>query len=98
MTRTSSCGMSMTIKQSFGSTEILAPGCGKSVLSAFLSKEVSLRKVNQLAMAYFFCDDKDDRLGTASATLANWLAQLLSQVPNMIVHFAAESTEKEKTS
>jgi hypothetical protein len=37
------------------------PGCGKSVLSSFLTKEVCRGKTNQLCMAYFFCGDKDER-------------------------------------
>jgi hypothetical protein len=75
------------------------PGCGKSVLSAFLSKQFSRGEASQISVAYFFCDDKDERLRTASAVLANWLAQLLYQVPNLIVHFSAcaDSMEKEKT-
>lgn len=76
------------------------PGCGKSVLSAFLSKVVIHSGSNRLSMpvAYFFCDDKDERLKTANAVLTNWLSQLLIQVPGSIVHFLKESTEKDKTS
>ncbi|KAF8249183.1 hypothetical protein K440DRAFT_660436 [Wilcoxina mikolae CBS 423.85] len=78
------------------------PGCGKSVLSSFLTKELTTRgKTNQLVMAYFFCDDKDERLRTAHAILVNLLTQLLNQVPDFIVHFLAEheyTTNKENTS
>ncbi|KAF8538750.1 hypothetical protein BDD12DRAFT_884282 [Trichophaea hybrida] len=52
-------------------------------------------------MAYFFCDDKDERLRTVHAILVNLLTQLLNQLPNVIVHFLAEheyTTNKEKTS
>ena len=52
-------------------------------------------------MAYFFCDDKDERLRTAHAILVNLLAQLLIHVPDCIVHFLAEpdyAMNKKKTS
>ncbi|KAF8534445.1 hypothetical protein BDD12DRAFT_895913 [Trichophaea hybrida] len=77
------------------------PGFGKSVLSSFLTKEITRGKTNQLYMAYFFCDDKDERLRTAHAILVNLLTQLLDQVPDVIDHFLAEPeyiTNKEKTS
>jgi len=78
------------------------PGCGKSVLSSFLTKEVTRGgKAKQPFMTYFFCDGKDERLRTAHAILVNLLAQLLMQVPNVIVHFLAEPeffTKKEKAS
>ena len=79
------------------------PGCGKSVLSSYLTKEIThcKTKTNQLCTAYFFCDDKDERLRTAHAILVNLLAQLLDQVPDVITHFLAEpdyTTNKEKTS
>jgi hypothetical protein len=52
-------------------------------------------------MAYFFCDDKDERLRTESAVLLNLLSQLLKQDPHVLVHFLAESeydVHKERTS
>ena len=71
------------------------PGCGKSVLSAFMAKELHLSAHgNQRSVVYFFCDDKDDRLRTARAILANWLAQLLWQTPDFLAHFPEESREK----
>jgi Cdc6-like AAA superfamily ATPase len=75
------------------------PGCGKSVLSSFLTEEV-IHGSNQLSLAYFFCDDKDERLRTANAILVNILAQLLKYIPDAIVHFSTElgyATDKEKT-
>lgn len=67
-------------------------------MAAFLSKELSSRNGNQQAMAYFFCDDKDERLRTANAVLASWLAQLLTLVPSSIVHFPEleDSKQSEK--
>ncbi|KAF8531694.1 hypothetical protein BDD12DRAFT_914648, partial [Trichophaea hybrida] len=77
------------------------PGCGKSVLSSFLTKVITNGETNQPCMVYFFCDDKDERLRTAYAILVNLLTQLLDQVPDFIAHFLAEPeyiTNKEKTS
>jgi Cdc6-like AAA superfamily ATPase len=76
------------------------PGCGKSVLLSFLTKEIIRDKTNQLSMIYFFCDDKDERLNTANAILVNLLAQLLKYIPD-IGHFSVEQAyaiNKEKTS
>ena len=52
-------------------------------------------------MAYFFCDDKNERLRTETAVLLNLLAQLLKQDPGVLIHFFDESeydTHKERTS
>jgi hypothetical protein len=76
------------------------PGCGKSVMSSFLTKEIIHDKGSQLSMAFFFCDDKDERLRTAEAILLNLLAQFLRYIPDVIVHFLVESeyaTLKAKT-
>ncbi|KAF8542992.1 hypothetical protein BDD12DRAFT_305267 [Trichophaea hybrida] len=73
------------------------PGSGKSVLSSVLSKylecycDTEIGFQRNYSVAYFFCDDKDERLNTAHAILANLLAQLLKQDPNVIVHFSIES-------
>jgi hypothetical protein len=66
------------------------PGCGKSVLSSFLCKEILPNQLNQLPVAYFFCDDKDEQLRTARAILEVLLAQLLEQLPGLWVHFSDE--------
>lgn len=44
------------------------------------------------SIAYFFCDDKDERLKITHAILANVLAQLLSQDPNSLFRFFNKST------
>jgi hypothetical protein len=81
------------------------PGCGKSVLSSVLSKELLCCDENifggNYSVAYFFCDDKDERLRTEFAILLNLLAQLLKQDPGVLIHFTAESeyaVRKERTS
>jgi Cdc6-like AAA superfamily ATPase len=73
------------------------PGCGKSVLSSFLCKDILPNKANRLPVAYFFCDDKDERLRTAEAILVDLLAQLLEQLPGIVEHFLPELKQKEKT-
>jgi len=69
------------------------PGCGKSVLESVISNELSNNATirNDYLIAYFFCDDKDDRLRTAHAILVNLLAQLLNQERDTLVHFLADS-------
>jgi hypothetical protein len=79
------------------------PGCGKSVLSSVLSKELCDENIfgGNYSVAYFFCDDKDERLRTGFAVLINLLAQLLKQDPSVHMHFLAESeyiVYKERTS
>jgi hypothetical protein len=80
------------------------PGFGKSVLSSVISERLecgrSIFSENNYSVAYFFCDDKDDRLGSAHAILANVLGQLLKQDPELIKYFTQESeyfSEREKT-
>jgi hypothetical protein len=80
------------------------PGFGKTVLSAVISKElISDRHTifdREFSVAYFFFDDKDDRLKTLDALLTNVLAQLLRQNPNAHIHFTKEpvyNTKKENT-
>jgi hypothetical protein len=46
-------------------------------------------KESQLPVAYFFCDDKDERLRTAHAILVDLLDQLLEQLPGVLDHFSA---------
>jgi Cdc6-like AAA superfamily ATPase len=72
------------------------PGCGKSVLSSFLCKEIfpNMYKESQLPVAYFFCDDKDERLRTAHAILVDLLDQLLEQLPGVLDHFSAVLKKK----
>jgi tRNA uridine 5-carbamoylmethylation protein Kti12 len=81
-----------------------APGFGKSVLSAVLSKELSSgQHINfdqVCSVAYFFCDDKDDRMKTSHGLLTNILAQMLRQSPEGLIHFSNEpvyNINKEKT-
>jgi Cdc6-like AAA superfamily ATPase len=80
------------------------PGCGKSVISSFLTKALyrneKIRLWEDYMVVYFFCDDKDEKLRTAHAMLSNVLAQLLKQEPEVLVHFCSEAEydlKKEKT-
>jgi len=78
------------------------PGCGKSVLSAFLSEELCRSSsLKCYLVIYFFCDDKDERLRSGQKVLTNLLAQILKQCPKALIHFSAESEYnifREKTS
>jgi hypothetical protein len=74
------------------------------VLSAVLSKElISAQHVSfdrEYSVAYFFFDDKDDRLKTSYPLLTNVLAQLLRQDPNALSNFSSEpeyAIKKENT-
>jgi predicted AAA+ superfamily ATPase len=79
-------------------------GSGKTMLSTVLSKELLTSQhapsSQECSVAYFFCDDKDDRLKTSYGLLTHVLAQLLKQNPNALTHFYNESAlkiDKEKT-
>jgi hypothetical protein len=75
-------------------------------LSSVLTKELCCDErifggTQNYSVAYFFCDEKDERLRTESAVLLNLLSQLLKQDPRVLVHFLAESeyaVHKERTS
>jgi DNA replication protein DnaC len=74
------------------------PGFGKTVLSSVLTEEI-LKETNISfgdghSVAYFFFDDRDERLRTSHALLLNLLAQFLSQDPNAVVHFTEEHDYK----
>lgn len=77
------------------------PGCGKSVLASFISEEL-FNSGRNVTVAYFFFDDKDDRLNDAKAALRNLLSQLLEQDPDGVYkHFLQElefATHRENTS
>jgi predicted ATPase len=70
------------------------PGCGKTVLSSVLTEailsETNTRFGTDHLLAYFFFDDKDERLRTSHALLSNLLAQLLTQDRSILVHFKQE--------
>jgi hypothetical protein len=74
------------------------------VLSAVLSKElINDQRVSfdeDFSVAYFFFDDKDDRLETPYPLLTNVLAQLLRQDPSALSKFSSEpeyAIKKENT-
>jgi hypothetical protein len=76
------------------------PGFGKTVMSSVLTQEI-LDETNISfgyghSVAYFFFDDKDERLRTSHALLSNLLAQLLSQDPDTLIHFKEEQDYKLK--
>jgi hypothetical protein len=81
-----------------------APGSGKSVLSAILTKEMANQGENGYregsSVAYFFCKGTDQRLRSDSAIMKHLLAQVLDQDPWIIHHFEDEPDyrkDREKT-
>jgi hypothetical protein len=76
------------------------PGFGKSVLSAVLTKgligDQHVFFDQECSIAYFFFDDKDDRLKTSHVLVTNVLAQLLRQDQTAVSHFSNEPVYKIK--
>ena len=73
-----------------------APGSGKSVLSAILTKEMASHGnlknsySEGSSVAYFFCKGTDERLRSDSAILKHLLAQVLEEDPWTFYHFENE--------
>jgi nucleoside-triphosphatase THEP1 len=74
------------------------PGCGKTVLSSVLTEEILTETNTSFGtdhlVAYFFFDDKDERLRTSHALLSTLLAQLLTQNRSTLVHFKQEEASQ----
>ena len=64
------------------------PGIGKTMISSFLVQELAhlAEQSLQMTLAYYFCDDKDDKRRTATAILRGLLLQLLRQRPVLFKH------------
>ena len=65
------------------------PGIGKTMISSFLVKELAqlaAERSSQMTLAYYFCDDKDERRRTATAILRGLILQLLRQRPVLFKH------------
>lgn len=64
------------------------PGIGKTMISSFLVEELSrlAERSSQMMLAYYFCDDKDEKRKTATAVLRGLLLQLLRQRPVLFRH------------
>jgi hypothetical protein len=58
-----------------------APGIGKTMISSFLVDELEKRaqKTPAMTLAYYFCDNKDEKRNTAIAIIRGLLLQLLRQ-------------------
>jgi len=79
-----------------------APGCGKSVLSSYLSERLArnpgVTGRGAPVVAYFFCRHDNDYLQTEVAILQHLLAQLLDQAPRHFRHYISEyNSRKGKT-
>ena len=70
------------------------PGKGKTMLTiaviAQLSKWFEHSDNSKSVLAYFFCDDKDDRTNNAVAILRGLLYQILCQQPTLFGHLKSE--------
>ena len=64
------------------------PGIGKTMISGFLVEELAhlAEGSSQTMLAYYFCDDKDEKRRTATAILRGLLLQLLRQRPVLFKH------------
>ena len=64
------------------------PGIGKTMVSSFLVEEMThlAERSSQMTLAYYFCDDKDEKRRTATAILRGLLLQLLRQRPVLFKH------------
>ena len=68
------------------------PGIGKTMISSFLVEELALlaERSSQMTLAYYFCDDKDEKRRTATAVLRGLLLQLLRQRPVLFKHIQTQ--------
>ena len=72
------------------------PGIGKTMLSSFLVKELEERvvKTPKTVLAYYFCDNKDEKRSTDTAVLRGLLLQLLRQLPSLLEYVEKEYEEQ----
>ena len=68
------------------------PGIGKTMISSFLVEELArlAERSSQMTLAYYFCDDKDEKRKTATAVLRGLLLQILRQRPVLFKHIQPE--------
>ena len=69
-----------------------APGIGKTMISSFLVEELTrlAERSSQVMLAYYFCDDKDEKRRTATSILRGLLLQLLRQRPSLFKHIQSD--------
>lgn len=60
------------------------PGCGKTVISAYLLTQLEKRVDSRVA--YFFCDDQEERQKSAPSLLRGIIHQLIMATPGLIKH------------
>ena len=68
------------------------PGIGKTMISSFMVEELTrlAERSSQITLAYYFCDDKDEKRKSATAILRGLLLQLLRQRPMLFKHIQPE--------
>ena len=69
-----------------------APGIGKTMISSFLVEELTrlAERSSQMMLAYYFCDDKDEKRKTDTSILRGLLLQLLRQRPSLFKHIQSD--------
>lgn len=63
------------------------PGCGKTVMSAFIVDRLEIAvQDTDASVAYFFCDDKEGLQKSAQSLLRGVIHQLITKTPSLIKH------------
>jgi len=70
------------------------PGIGKTMISSFLVEEL---KTFAMTLAYYFCDNKEEKRNTATSILRGLLLQLLKQRRILFKHIKADYKLQEKS-
>jgi ankyrin repeat protein len=66
------------------------PGKGKTMLAIALVEELSKKLNANHSLAFFFCDNKDDRRRSAQNILRGVLYQIFTSRPELLVYFRTE--------
>ena len=73
------------------------PGIGKTMISSFLVEELEqkAKKTPTMTLAYYFCDNKDERRRSGLAILRGLLLQILRQLPMLSKHVQLEYDQQQ---
>ncbi|KAF8242792.1 hypothetical protein K440DRAFT_564148, partial [Wilcoxina mikolae CBS 423.85] len=72
------------------------PGSGKSVLAGFMIDHLIENTTVASKVAYFFCDDKQDRQKSAESLLRGLIHQLIIHTPELVKHAMHSYTSQEE--
>ncbi|RDW67573.1 hypothetical protein BP6252_08969 [Coleophoma cylindrospora] len=75
------------------------PGIGKTMISSFLAHELEQKAEMKpsMTLAYYFCDNKDEKRNTGLAILRGLLSQLLRQRPNLFKHIQPDYDQQQQS-